>query len=108
MIQIRPFIAGAHEDATGCTSRSFVTSTMKAMSTEVFGPVVSLRSFTDLNAAIMEANYTPYGLRVVIFTSDIAEALVAADRLRFGSGEGREGPAHAVAEMTEERLVSIG
>jgi len=107
-----------------------VTPTMKVMATEVFGPVVSLRLFTDLNEAIAEVNDTPYGLSAGVFTSDITNALVAADRLRFGtvhinetssarvdllpfggvkaSGEGREGPAYAVAEMTEERLVTIG
>jgi len=107
-----------------------VTPTMKVMATEVFGPVVSLRPFTDLNEAIAEVNDTPYGLSAGVFTSDITNALVAADRLRFGtvhinetssarvdllpfggvkaSGEGREGPAYAVAEMTEERLVTIG
>lgn len=107
-----------------------VTPAMKVMATEVFGPVVSLRPFTDLNEAIAEVNDTPYGLSAGVFTSDITSALVAADRLRFGtvhinetssarvdllpfggvkaSGEGREGPAYAVAEMTEERLVTIG
>jgi acyl-CoA reductase-like NAD-dependent aldehyde dehydrogenase len=107
-----------------------VTPAMKVMATEVFGPVVSLRPFTDLNEAIAEVNDTPYGLSAGVFTSDITSALAAADRLRFGtvhinetssarvdllpfggvkaSGEGREGPAYAVAEMTEERLVTIG
>jgi acyl-CoA reductase-like NAD-dependent aldehyde dehydrogenase len=107
-----------------------VSPAMKVMTTEVFGPVVSLRPFTDLDAAIAEANDTPYGLSAGVFTASIANALAAADKLRFGtvhineassarvdllpfggvkaSGEGREGPAYAVAEMTEERLVTIG
>ena len=107
-----------------------VSLDMKVMTTEVFGPVVSLRPFTDLDAAIAEANDTPYGLSAGVFTASIASALAAADELRFGtvhineassarvdllpfggvkeSGEGREGPAYAVAEMTEERLVTIG
>jgi succinate-semialdehyde dehydrogenase/glutarate-semialdehyde dehydrogenase len=107
-----------------------VTPAMKVMSTEVFGPVVSLRPFTVLEQAIAEVNGTPYGLSAGVFTSDIGNALAAADLLRFGtvhinetssarvdllpfggvkaSGEGREGPAYAIAEMTEERLVTIG
>ena len=107
-----------------------VRGDMKVMSTEVFGPVVSLRPFTDLDEAIDEANNTPYGLSAGVFTSDIATALTSAQRLHFGtvhineassarvdllpfggvkaSGEGREGPRYAVQEMTEERLITIG
>lgn len=101
---------------------------MKVMSTEVFGPVVSIRPFSVLDDAIADANDTPYGLSAV-FTSDIGTALDVADRMRVGvvhinetssarvdlvpfggvkaSGEGREGPAYAVTKMTEERLVTI-
>ena len=77
-----------------------------------------------------EANGTPYGLSVGIFTTDIGTALDAAARLRFGSvhinetssnrvdlmpfggvkqsGFGLEGPRYAVEEMTEHRLITIG
>ncbi len=65
-----------------------------------------------------------------MFTADIGKALAAARRLEFGgvlinevptwradpmpyggvrsSGNTREGPAYAVREMTEERLVVFG
>jgi succinate-semialdehyde dehydrogenase/glutarate-semialdehyde dehydrogenase len=99
------------------------------MCQEVFGPVVSLRGFTDLDQAVDEVNDTPYGLSAGIFTNDVRTALRAAQRLRMGSvhinqtsssrvdlmpyggvkdsGFGREGPRYAVREMTEERLVTI-
>ena len=75
------------------------------------------------------ANGTRYGLQAGIFTSALATALRAARELEFGgvtvneaptfradqmpyggvkdSGNTREGPAWAVREMTEERLVVV-
>jgi succinate-semialdehyde dehydrogenase/glutarate-semialdehyde dehydrogenase len=99
------------------------------MQKEIFGPVVTIRPFQDLNQAISEANDTPYGLAAGIFTANIKKALLAAETLRFGSvhinetsssrldlypyggvkmsGHGKEGPKYAIAEMTEERLITI-
>lgn len=109
---------------------SDVATGMQVMSQEVFGPVVCLRPFDDLQEAVAEANDTPYGLAAGIFTSDIGRALAAAGQLRVGSvhinetsssrqdhfpyggvkhsGMGREGPRYAIEEMTEERLVTLG
>jgi succinate-semialdehyde dehydrogenase/glutarate-semialdehyde dehydrogenase len=106
-----------------------VDPAMRVMREEVFGPVVCVRPFDDLDAAVAEANQTPYGLAAGIFTRDIDGALTAARRLRMGSvhinetsssrvdlmpysgvkrsGMGREGPRYAVAEMTEERLITL-
>jgi succinate-semialdehyde dehydrogenase/glutarate-semialdehyde dehydrogenase len=100
------------------------------MCREVFGPVVSIVPFDDLDAAIDQVNDTPYGLAAGIFTADIGTALTAAERLRMGSvhinetsssrvdlmpyggvkdsGMGVEGPRYAIEEMTEQRLVTIG
>lgn len=102
---------------------------MQVMCDEVFGPVVSLRPYHDLGAAIDEINDTPYGLAAGIFTQDVGVALAAAERLRVGSvhvnqtsssridlmpyggvkdsGFGHEGPKYAAREMTEERLITI-
>jgi acyl-CoA reductase-like NAD-dependent aldehyde dehydrogenase len=107
-----------------------VTADMTVMCREIFGPVVVLRPFEDLDTAIDEANNTPYGLAAGIFTRDISRALTAAQRLQMGSvhinetsssrvdlmpysgakasGRGTEGPRYAIREMTEERLVTIG
>ena len=96
---------------------------------EIFGPVVVVRGFTDVKAALAEANDSHYGLQAAIFTKDIDVALWAAQGLDYGgvlinevptwradhmpygglrdSGNTREGPGWAIREMTEERLVVI-
>jgi acyl-CoA reductase-like NAD-dependent aldehyde dehydrogenase len=75
------------------------------------------------------ANGTEYGLQAGIFTRNLSTALKAAAGLEFGgvtinetptfrtdqmpyggtkaSGNTKEGPAYAVHEMTEERLVVV-
>jgi len=94
---------------------------------EVFGPVVSIDRFDDLEAAIDEVNGTPYGLQAGIFTQNLSRAFHAAKRLQAGgviindipgfradnmpyggvkeSGIGREGPRYAIEEMTETKLI---
>jgi acyl-CoA reductase-like NAD-dependent aldehyde dehydrogenase len=96
---------------------------------EVFGPVCTVTAVDSLDEAIELANGTRYGLQAGIFTTSIANALTAAQRLEFGgvtvneaptfrsdqmpyggvkdSGNTREGPHYAVREMTEERLVVV-
>jgi acyl-CoA reductase-like NAD-dependent aldehyde dehydrogenase len=96
---------------------------------EVFGPVATLTKTRSLDEAIELANSTRYGLQAAIFTGDLQAALQAAQRLEFGSvlineaptfrtdqmpyggvkasGNTKEGPAWAVREMTEERLVVL-
>ena len=96
---------------------------------EVFGPVCTVTPYDSLDEAIELANGTPYGLQAGIFASDVKVALRAARELEFGgvtineaptfradqmpyggvkdSGNTREGPAYAVREMTEERLVVL-
>jgi acyl-CoA reductase-like NAD-dependent aldehyde dehydrogenase len=96
---------------------------------EVFGPLCTVIAYDSLDEAIALANGTRYGLQAGIFTSDVKAALRAAHELEFGgvtvneaptfradqmpyggvkdSGNTREGPAYAVREMTEERLVVL-
>ena len=101
----------------------------KVSSEEVFGPLCTVTPYETLDEAIALANSTRYGLQAGIFTSDVKSALRAARELEFGgvtvneaptfradqmpyggvkdSGNTREGPAYAVREMTEERLVVL-
>ena len=101
----------------------------KVSSEEVFGPVCTVTPYASLDEAIELANGTRYGLQAGIFTANVKTALAAARRLEFGgvtvneaptfradqmpyggvkaSGNTREGPAWAVREMTEERLVVV-
>ena len=96
---------------------------------EVFGPVCTVTPFDTLDEAIALANGTRFGLQAGVFTKDLSVALRAARELEFGgvtvneaptfradqmpyggvkdSGNTREGPAYAVREMTEERLVVL-
>jgi acyl-CoA reductase-like NAD-dependent aldehyde dehydrogenase len=96
---------------------------------EAFGPVCTLQPYARLDEAIAVANGTRYGLQAGIFTASIRTALEASSALEFGgvmvneaptfradqmpyggvkdSGNTREGPAWAVREMTEERLVVV-
>jgi acyl-CoA reductase-like NAD-dependent aldehyde dehydrogenase len=102
---------------------------LKVSCEEVFGPVCTVNSVGSLDEAIELANGTRYGLQAGIFTTKLETALRAAHELEFGgvivneaptfradqmpyggvkdSGNTREGPAYAVRELTEERLVVI-
>ncbi len=96
---------------------------------EAFGPVIGVRTFSDLQEAIDLANGTEYGLQAGIFTRDLPSALAAIQQLEFGgvtinqapqfrvdqmpyggtkaSGNTKEGPHDAVREMTTERMVVV-
>ena len=102
---------------------------MKVCADEVFGPVVGVAAYDTFDEAVALANDTRYGLQAGVFTRDVSVALDAARRLDFGgvlvnevptwradqqpyggvrdSGNTREGPAYAVDEMTERRMVVI-
>jgi acyl-CoA reductase-like NAD-dependent aldehyde dehydrogenase len=106
-----------------------VTPDMRVCRDEVFGPVVAVQRYRDYEEALRLANDTRYGLQAAVFTADLAKAVRAARTLDYGgvlinevptwradqmpyggvrdSGNTREGPAYAVREMTETRLVVI-
>jgi aldehyde dehydrogenase (NAD+) len=52
---------------------------------EIFGPVVCVIAFDDIEQAIAIANDSPYGLVAGIYTQDISRALTCARRLETGS-----------------------
>jgi acyl-CoA reductase-like NAD-dependent aldehyde dehydrogenase len=102
---------------------------LKVSCEEVFGPVCTVNAVDSLDEAIELANGTRYGLQAGLFTASLTSALRAAAELEFGgitvneaptfradqmpyggvkdSGNTREGPAYAVRELTEERLVIV-
>jgi acyl-CoA reductase-like NAD-dependent aldehyde dehydrogenase len=52
---------------------------------EIFGPVLSVLSFDDLDDVVRTANDTMYGLAAAVWTRDINVALKVARRLRAGT-----------------------
>ncbi|SFZ86044.1 succinate-semialdehyde dehydrogenase / glutarate-semialdehyde dehydrogenase [Devosia enhydra] len=106
-----------------------VSPEMRVTCAEIFGPVLSIIPFDDFDEVIARANASPFGLAAGVFTKNLDTIAKAIEGLDVGglhfnetsssridlmpyggvkdSGFGREGPAFAVAEMTEERLVTI-
>lgn len=105
-----------------------VESSMTIAREEIFGPVLSVLSFTDLNDAIKQANGTVYGLHAAVWTSDLTKAVQTSRTLRAGtvhvnqydndditvpfggykqSGNGRDKSLHAFDKYTELKTTWI-
>ena len=111
------------------TVLSNVRPGMAVIDREIFAPVVSVLPVDNLNKAIEGVNSMKFGLAAGIFTQDLNRAFTAARSIKVGSlhinetsssrvdsmpyggvkesGFGREGPAYAVREMTDERVITI-
>jgi len=94
--------------------------------TELFGPVLSVVSFSDEDEAVRLANDTPYGLASGVFTQNLTRAHRMVKRIRAGivwvntyrtvspiapfggygqSGHGREGGLAAALDYTKTKTV---
>ena len=61
-----------------------VTGGMAILNEECFGPVAAICRVSDFDEAVRLANDSPFGLGASLFTTDLAEAMEAADRLESG------------------------
>ena len=51
---------------------------------EIFGLMMSILKFSDIEEAVQRANDTDYGLTAAVFTEDISKALQVSNALRVG------------------------
>jgi acyl-CoA reductase-like NAD-dependent aldehyde dehydrogenase len=99
----------------------------KVVCEEIFGPIVVILKYENIDDAIREANNSEFGLQAGIFTNNIEIAYSAASKLEVGgvvingtsnfrldhwpyggvkqSGIGREGPRYAIEDMTETKMI---
>ena len=102
-----------------------VTNAMTIARQEIFGPVLAILPYDSVDAAVAQANDTPYGLAAFVQSSDLEAARRVAGRLRAGnvtindagwdlnapfggyrqSGNGREYGAWGLEEFLETKAV---
>lgn len=111
------------------TVLSGVRPDMPVFQEEIFGPVMPVVTFDELDEALALANRTPYGLAAYVWTNDLRAAVKLSEGLEFGivgvnewaphateapfggwkqSGLGHESGAEGLAEYLETKLVSVG
>jgi len=96
---------------------------------EIFGPVVTVTPYEELETAFQWCNHSDFGLQAAIFSNDLHHVHQAIDSLNVGgvivndvpayrvdhmpyggvkdSGLGREGVRSSMLEMTHEKMVVI-
>ncbi len=105
-----------------------VTNDMAVAREEIFGPVLCVLRYSDVNDAVAQANDSPYGLSAGVWSTDYERALEIAAQLRAGtvwinnwhqidpalpfggykqSGLGRELGEHSLDEYTETKHVHV-
>jgi len=62
-----------------------VSANARVAREEIFGPVVVVTPFDDLDAMLQEANDTRYGLASGLYTRDVNKAHLVAERLEAGA-----------------------
>ncbi len=62
-----------------------VKDEMRIATEEIFGPVMQVLKFNDIEEVVARANTTEYGLAAAVWTRDIKKAHSIAERLRAGT-----------------------
>jgi aldehyde dehydrogenase (NAD+) len=62
-----------------------VNDKMKIAEEEIFGPVMSILRFKDLDDIVKRANKTTYGLAAAVWTRDVAKAHYLASKIKAGT-----------------------
>jgi aldehyde dehydrogenase (NAD+) len=62
-----------------------VTDEMSIAKDEIFGPVLSVLRFKDLDEIVARANNTTYGLAAAVWTRDVAKAHYLAKKIKAGT-----------------------
>ena len=105
-----------------------VKDDMKIAREEIFGPVMSILKFKDIDEVVARSNRTEYGLAAAVWTRDIGKAHAIANRVRAGtvwvncfdvfdaaapfggfkrSGIGRELGEYGLQQYTEVKTVTV-
>jgi aldehyde dehydrogenase (NAD+) len=105
-----------------------VRDEMKIAREEIFGPVMSIIPFNDIDEVVRRSNNSTYGLAAAVWTRDITKAHAIASRVRAGtvwincydvfdaaapfggykqSGIGRELGEYGLANYTEVKTVTV-
>jgi len=95
---------------------------------EIFGPVIPLLRYTNVNDAVRRANETPYGLAAYVYGRDLAQCRAVASRIEAGiigvnewrplkaeipfggikqSGIGAEGGEEGIREFLDTHVISM-
>jgi acyl-CoA reductase-like NAD-dependent aldehyde dehydrogenase len=130
--------AGGHRPADASLGRGYyfqptlldgVSAGMRVAQEEIFGPVLAIIAFDDIEEAIAIANRSQYGLVSGVWTRDINKAMAVSSRIKAGqvyintygagggvelpfggykkSGYGREKGLESLASYTQVKNVCI-
>lgn len=123
--------AGGHRDGSVLQPTVLLNAaeTSEVISSEAFGPLMTINTVEGLDDAIVRVNSSKYGLNVGLFTSSLADVLTFAREVEAGSvlvnlapsfraenmpyggvkesGHGREGVGYSMRELSHEKLVIL-